>query len=181
MIGVKQNKQAIIWRIEGLQETPPELTMLINPANLDLSYTQLVTENRTLGGFIQEYWGEQLTSLSATGRTAMFYNEGGITNSDTRESESYQNFIRLVNIYKNNGKDYYSERLTLAKNINPDRIIAFGTVVMTYMEKQYQGYFESFNIKEMAEKPFNLEYDFTFKVTKTVGDFIVKSSNFIVE
>lgn len=180
-IGIKNNKQSIIWRIEGLQEIPPELTMLINPANLDISYTQLVNETRTLGGFILEYWGEALTQLSASGTTAMFYNEGGIDNKDLRISEAYQNFIRLVNIYKNNGKDYYNDRVTLAKNINADRIISFGQVIMTYMEKQYQGYFESFTIKELAEKPFYFEYDFSFKVVKTVGDFIIQSSNFVKE
>lgn len=180
-IGAKKNKQAIIWRIEGLHETPPELTMMINPINLDVSYTQLVNETRTLGGFVQEYWGEQLTSLSASGQTAMFYGSGGITNKDSRQSESYQNFIRLVNIYKSNGKDYLDERRTLAKNINPDRIVNFGRVIMTYLDKQYEGYFENFTIKEMAEKPFYLEYDFSFKIIRTIGEFIVKGSNFIKE
>lgn len=180
MKGTKTNKQAIVWRIDGLIETPPALTMFINPANLDLSYSALINETRTLGGFIQEFWGEQLTSLSASGQTSMFYNSGGITNRDTRISEAYQNFIRLVNIYKNNGKEYTREQNNATK-ANPNRISSFGKVVMIYMDKEYEGYFESFSFKETAEKPFNFDYDFAFKVTRTIGDTVVQGGRFVKE
>lgn len=186
-IGIRKNKQVISWRIIGLVSLPPTLTMMINPSNLDLNYTQLVNETRTLGGFIQEFWGEQLTTLSASGQTAMFYDEGGITNKNSRISESYQNFIRLVNIYKNNGKDYqqipsnYTEQAKKVASQNPNSIKSFGAVVMTYMGKEYEGYFESFSFKEMAEKPYNFEYDFSFKIVRIIGDFIVQNGNFIRE
>ena len=180
-MGIRKNKRPIVWRIEGLSETPPELTMLINYANLDQSYTSLITETRTLGGFVSEFWGEQLSILSASGQTAMFYNDGGITNRDVKLSEAYNNFIRLVNIYKNNGKDYSDEKITLASKANPNRIVSFGTIVMTFIDKEYEGFFESFAIKELADKPFNFEYDFSFKVTRTIGDFIVQGGTFIRE
>ena len=180
-IGAKKNKQAIVWRIEGIKNPPPDLIMFINPTNLDFSYTQLVTETRTLGGFVQEFWGEQLSTLSASGQTAMFYNNGGLTNKDARISESYQNFIRLVNIYKNNGKDYSDERNTLALKRNPNKIVSLGTVRMVYTTKEYEGFFENFTIKELAEKPYNFEYDFSFKITRTVGDFIVQDGAYFTE
>jgi len=180
-VGIKRNKQAIVWRISGIKSPPPDLVMFINPANLDLSYSQLINETRTLGGFIQEFWGEQLTTLSASGQTAMFYSDKGITNKDSRISEAYQNFIRLVNIYKNNGKDYSDERITLASKTNPNRIVSFGTVIMTYINKEYEGFFESFTMKEIAEKPFSLEYDFSFKVVRTIGDLIVQNGLYLSE
>ena len=179
MLGIIKNRQSIIWRIEGTQTPPPPLTMLINPANLDIAYTPLINETRTLGGFIHEFWGEQLTTLSASGQTAMAYDNHGITNLNMRTSEAYQNFVRLMNIYKNNGKDYSENRNTLALKANPDRIMSFGTIIMTYIDKEYQGYFESFNYKEDSTKPFSLQYDFSFKIVRTVGDFIVQSSNFL--
>ena len=179
-IGVKKSKQAIVWRIEGLKEPPPDLIMFINPSNLDLAYAQLVSETRTLGGFVQEFCGEQLTTLSGSGQTAMFYNEKGLSN-DMRQTESYQNFIRLVNIYKNNGKDYSNDKNTNALKSNPDRIISFGTVIMTYINKEYEGFFENFSMKEDAEKPFNLNYDFSFKVTRTIGDLIIQNGSFLSE
>ena len=177
-----KNKHLISWRIEGLRDTPPEFTLIVNPVNLDISYTQLVNETRTMGGFLQEYWGEQLTTLSAAGRTAMFFGSEGLTNYESRDSEAYQNFIRLLNLYKCNGKEYIDEtqRQTLATKANPDRIVGFARVIMIYMNKEYEGYFESFTYKEMAEKPFYIEYDFSFKVNKIIGDLIVQDGNYLV-
>ena len=172
-MGAKQNRQALIWRIDGLPELIPDLTMLINPQNLDVSYQPLITETRTLGGFVQEFWGEQLTSISGAGRTAMFYNDNGLTVADAKASEAYHNFIRLVNIYKNNGKVYTPS----AANVN--RISAVGTVILSYVEKQYEGFFESFNLKVLSEKPFTLDYDFSFKVLRTVGHIVVDNGNFV--
>jgi hypothetical protein len=182
MRGVKSNKQAIVWRIEGLQGITSEetrMTMMLNPANIDMSYAPLVNETRTLGGFVQEFWGEQLTTLSASGKTAMFYNDKGLTNLESRKSETYYNFIKLVNIYKNNGKDYDDERQSSSIKLNSNRIKSVGTIIMTYINKQYEGFFENFNIKELAEKPFNYEYDFSFKITRTIGDLVVQSGTFL--
>jgi hypothetical protein len=172
MLGARTNKHTLVWRIEGLKEIPPKLVMQINPQNLDLQYSHLIQETRTLGGFIQEFWGEALTSLNSSGTTAMFYNESGVTNNKT-ETSGYQNFINLVNFYKNNGK-VYSSKLA-------NKIISFGTVIMTYFGKEYEGYFESFGVNETADAPFYLAYDFSFKITKVYGDLIVKDSYFARE
>lgn len=176
--GAKSNKVPVIWRIVGIPDPPPELTMLLNPGNLDTSYTHLVNETRTLGGFLQEYWGEQLTSLSASGRSAMFYGTGGISNKESKLSTAYENFKRLVNIYRNNGKSYQPVHRTAAQYRNPNRITAVGTVIMTYHEKEYEGFFDSFSIRELAERPFYFEYDLSFRVTRVLGDLVVESGTF---
>lgn len=171
MIGVKKNKQAIVWRIDAIPEPPPPLTMLVNPANLDIQYQQLVNETRTKGGFAQEFWGEQISNLSASGITGMAYNDGGITNAELKDSEAYENFINLLNFYKNNSRVYDSKI--------PTKITRVGIVIMTYFGKEYEGYFDSFNWKESAEKQYTYEYDLSFKVEKIRGDLIVKSAAFI--
>ena len=180
---VKKNDRAISWRIDDVENPPPEFTMLINMNNLDIQYTQLKNETRTLGGFYEELWGEQLTALSASGTTAMFFGEGGLTNEFARDTEGYKNFIRLLNLYKNNGKEYIkaSDPPTLASKANPSRIVGFGKVVMTFINKQYQGYFESFDFTEHAFKPFNFEYSLSFKVIRIIGDLIVQEGNFITD
>lgn len=176
--GAKQNPRAIIWKIVGTKFNVPELTMLINPGNLDHTYAQLITETRTLGGFTQEFWGEQLSTLAAAGRTAMFYGDSGLSNTDERISTAYENFIRLVNIYKNNGK-IYSDTVPIAFKGNQNRIAELGTVIMTYMQKDYEGFFENFTIRKSGDKPFYLEYDFGFKVTRIVGDYILQGGNYL--
>lgn len=165
----KQVSVPIFWSVRG-EAKIPTLRMLVNPANLDFTYTPLINETRTLGGFIQEFWGEQLTTLSASGKTAMFISsEKGLTNKDSRTTEAYQYFMSLLNIYKNNGKGYFTKFEDSASRANSTKISSFGNIIMNYDNKQYDGYFESFNYTEDALLPFNLEYSFNFKIIKIFG------------
>jgi hypothetical protein len=172
----KQVPVPIMWTIRG-DTSIPSLTMLVNPSNLDISYSPLITETRTLGGFVHEYWGEQLTTLAATGKTAMFVDsEKGITNKESRKSESYQYFMTLLNIYKNNGKGYnstFDSSTPNALRANPTKITSLGIVSMIFDSRQYDGYFESFTYAEDATQPFNLEYSFNFKVMRIIGQLTV--------
>ena len=165
----KQNPIPIRWEAKNTSEKIPALTMLVNPANLETIYSPLITETRTLGGFAHEYWGEQLTSLTAAGKTAMFMDDTGLTNNNARNTKSYQYFMNLLNIYKNNGKSYYQEYSTPASKRNETRITAFGYVEMNFDHRIYEGYFDSFTVTESAAYPFNLDYNFSFKVMKIVG------------
>ena len=164
----KLNQVPISWSIKGNDASIPSLTMLINPSSLETQYNSLISETRTLGGFVHEYWGEQLTSLSASGSTAMFVNDFGLTN-ESRTTEAYQYFISLLNIYKNNGKSYYKTYITNASLRNPNRITDLSFVSMIFDGKEFQGRFESFDYAETAGKPFTLDYNFSFKVFNIVG------------
>lgn len=175
----KQVPVPISWSVKGDTKIP-SLTMLINPSNLDVSYTPLITETRTLGGFAHEYWGEQLTTLSATGKTAMFIDsEEGLTNKKSRSTESYQYFMTLLNIYKNNGKGYYKTFESTAANANPSKLQSLGIVQMYYDGTQYDGFFESFTYTEDASMPFNLEYSLSFKAVKILGQLTVTKNGYL--
>lgn len=174
MLGVKVNKRLIVWNVrdrDGNELIEP-LTMHINPQNIDAQYTQLINEQRTMGGFVRFFWGEDLTSMSSSGKTAMFYDNNGITIENRRTSDAYLNFISLLQIYKNNAKTYdkYSNKIN-----------SFGVIVMTYREKEYEGYFESFDYTEEAGQPFTLNYNFSFRVTRTIGDLVVRRGRFLAD
>lgn len=51
----------------------PDVILLINPASLEWSLSNTVQETRTRGGFMQEFWGSELDTLSASGTTAAAY------------------------------------------------------------------------------------------------------------
>ncbi|MDD5649585.1 MAG: hypothetical protein PHF86_04095 [Candidatus Nanoarchaeia archaeon] len=176
----KQVPVPISWSIRGDAKIP-SLTMLINPSNLDITYSPLITETRTLGGFAHEYWGESLTTLSASGKTAMFVDsEEGLTTQKSRQTEAYQYFMSLLNIYKNNGKGYFSGiNLNAAARANPSKIASLGIVIMIYDGNQYDGYFESFTYTEDASMPFNLEYSFSFKAMKILGQLSVTKNAYV--
>jgi hypothetical protein len=175
----KQVPIPINWSIKNNAEIP-SLTMLINPANLDTAYSALITETRTLGGFAHEHWGEQLTTLSATGKTAMFVDsEKGLTNKESRSTEAYQYFITLLNLYKNNGKIYSTVFDTNATKANQTKIVGVSIVIMIFDGRQYEGYFENFTYTEDASQPFSLEYSFTFKVIRILGQLTVTQNGYI--
>ena len=159
--GIVVNRKAIIWQIKDLPDkfTLPDLVMRINPDNLNSSYSQLINRKRTLGGFIEEHWGEQLDTLSASGRTGQFIGDKGLTNVKSRTTKSYREFEKFVSMYRNNGTLY---------DEGTGAILAQVFVVMNYDSAIYNGYFENFSISEVADKPFELKYTFSFKVTHEV-------------
>ena len=156
-----RNKKLIIWQIGGLsdQYRLPDLIMKINPENLNSQYTQLVNHKRTWGGFVEEHWGEQLDSISSSGKTAQFYGELGLTNQGRRDTDNFKDFEKFIALYRNNGTLY---------DPKTGRIVAQGYVTMNYDDAVYRGYFDNFSLDEIAEKPYELQYDFSFKVTKEV-------------
>jgi hypothetical protein len=166
--GSIKNKKAIIWQVTNLPDKykVPDLVMKINPQNLSCTYSQLINRKRTLGGFIEEHWGEQFDMISASGKTGQFFGVNGLTNANRRDTEAYRNFENLIAIYRNNGSLFHE---------SSNKIIAQGSVVMNYDNCIYKGYFENFSISEIAEKQFELTYNFSFKVTQEVYPGRVKS------
>jgi len=87
--------------------------------------------------------------------------------------------MRLLNIYKNNGREYVTTPKNPEQYRNPNKITGFQGVLLEYQEKQYEGFFENFTFKETADKPFTLEYSLAFKVTRTIGNLRVSNGRFI--
>lgn len=202
MLATRPNPNTITWEIvydpkDGL-DSPPKLVMNINPQNLDTSYTPLINETRTLGGFVEEFWGEDLTTISASGFTSMFFDEKkGMTNEfekteaivGAKTTKQLSGFLALVNLYKMNGKFYANGVNDLkdpdsnlnAYKSNPNKIYKMGSVYMYYSGISYKGFFETFEFKEQAEKPFFFEYSFSFKVLKTFGNLTITENKFVKE
>lgn len=154
-----RNKKAIIWQIDGLPDKlkVPDLIIRLNPNSLKSDFAQLINRKRTYGGFIEEHWGEQLDSLSMDSLTSSFYGASGLTSINRRDTDAYREFNELVSIYRNNGSIYDPQSR---------KLIAQGTIVMNYDFAIYQGFFERFSISDTADKPFDLKFSFSFKVTQ---------------
>jgi hypothetical protein len=152
-------------KISGI--TP--LVMLINPSSFDIGMSKLIIDGTfTREGYINEHWGEQLDTITCSGKIGAYHtyfkynNETilGVNRSFKLGSLTYQNLIALLMIYKHNG----CVRTDL---INPQRISTVGSVLMYYDGYTYEGNFNSFSFKESADNPFNMEYDFEFAVSLT--------------
>jgi len=183
--GTKKFLNTIQWDIIGYNTTVdkdgnstntvfvqlfPTLTMDINPSEMTTSYKQTITRTRTIGGFVEEHWPESLDSISASGRTAMFYNMPtiGLTVLSANDSIAHQNFYKLVTMYKNNGRIYDSKT---------EKLYGVGRVRMFFNEKIYEGHFTSFNTKDTSDSPFTLDYDFVFEIERTIGEMVIAPPN----
>ena len=48
--------------------------LYINPTSIQTNYTKNISETQTIGGFIIQYWGDRITTMSINGTTG----SGGI-------------------------------------------------------------------------------------------------------
>lgn len=175
----------------------PDVILLVNPASLEWSLENTVQETRTRGGFMQEFWGSELDTLSASGTTAVAYvasfspslvgppapaapterQGGGLTIRDLRSnSAGYRNLRRLVDVYRSNGIIYGMRAMgNYAVGNGPEKpafrktLLYGGYVSILYDGVTYRGFFENFEIREAGDAPFWLEWSFTFKVESHVG------------
>jgi hypothetical protein len=151
--------EEFIRRQALLMKNLPPLLMYINPNDMSISYDQMVSETKTRDGHVVEHWGMEQPSLSGSGEIGAFYVDkedegGGLTEVHRRESAAFQNFMNMFMVYRNNGYIY-----------NPShRISRVGSVRIFYDNKMYVGSFDDFSINESEEKPFSIEYDFSFTV-----------------
>lgn len=136
---------------------PDFLFLHVNPASLDLNYSKTITRIQTLGGFVEQHFGDQLTQISATGSTGAFISvERGLTTFDRRNTIAYRKFQQLLSVFKSNGS-VYDDRGVVQFN---------GRVRIVFGGGSYDGYFTNFEVSESAEKPFAFDLSWSFKTTK---------------
>jgi hypothetical protein len=170
-MGPKGEKRRISFNvIEDLSiinptDVLPPLYMQYNPQSWNHSYKKIITRTQTLGAYVEEYWGDELDSISANATTGGFVIKdeigGGYTTIQRRESQPFQKFQDILDIYNNNGNIYDAK----------GNIVKKGAIVMYYDEGSYVGFFESFNYLEDALNPYRFTFDFVFKVTKSLRGY----------
>jgi hypothetical protein len=155
-------------KLDNMRNTPP-LKMRVNPASFTVKGEKIVSDgNWSRNGPVIEHWGDAQDKISGSGKVAGFYsmyrNDArmpGLTRTAKFFSESFQNFLSLFLIYRNNGGLYLQDKQGDAIRQN---LSVVGTVYIYYDNTLYLGSFDSFNMTEDATAPHNLEYSFEFTV-----------------
>lgn len=167
--------------IENMRNTPP-LRLLVNPSTFKVSSEKIASDgNWSRNGAIIEHWGDQQDKIDASGRLAAFlaidannpdqYADGsspGLTRVARNYTASYQNFLSLYLLYKNNG--YLLTSGLEQRNVQgkfSSRLSLVGSVYIYYDNSLYIGSFDNFTITETDDKPYTLEYNFQFTVRAT--------------
>lgn len=160
--------------LEKMRKTPP-LRMLVNPKSFSVRGEKITSDgNWGRNGPIIEHWGDNQDKISGSGTVSGFYalagavpgsdsgsNGPGLTRMGRNFSASYQNFLSLYLLYRNNAGLYLPDDTQPDKRLNLSLV---GSIYLYYDTILYIGSFDSFNITEDDTKPFSLDYSFEFTV-----------------
>jgi hypothetical protein len=152
----------IALQVERILQTPP-LTLLVNPNNMSMSYgTVQQFSNRNRYGFIFERWGESQPTISFSGSTGAFIAGGtqgpsGLQFASKRDSAAFQNFVSLVQFYKNSGMIFDEINQTMASHM-------VGALAIDYDQWTWVGHIDSFDYSYGAEDPHRIQWSMSFTV-----------------
>lgn len=147
------------------QVTYERIYFYVNPNSISFSFRQKVNRRKSRAGWIDEYWGEELDTLSVEAFSGGFRsNTTGYSSYISAQSDStaFQRLEKIVQAYRQNGLLFSS-----AKDFAED----FIPIKFHYDKFVYHGFFETFNMEDTADRPFMLSFSFTFKVLGTDAAF----------
>ena len=137
---------------------PQHLKMVlhVNPNTMKVSYKKNVTRTQTMGGWVEQHWGDapgDMTLEMATGGFMRLYSglsqtTGGPFARDIggtrRETIAYDKYLDMLALYKNNGAIFDTR----------GNIAIQGQIKVSFDGEAHYGWFNSFSVSESAEKPY---------------------------
>jgi hypothetical protein len=157
------------------------IEMYVNPQSVTMQANKKIQATRTKGGFMVQYWGDELVVMNISGTTGSSGIEGIEILYDLFQSEllppkrldelSY-NFAASPNaqaaneVASKNKVNQFSNK-DLARRA--DLVSRATNVVLWYGTKRYYGFFTSFGVTELASSPGEYTYQMTYTIWKTVG------------
>lgn len=149
-----------------------KLVLFINPKDLTIGQQQVISGNTyTRRGWVNELWGNQQATISATGVSSGFYffynNKGGITNKYRRATPGFINLMDIIGLFKNNGwyfldgiknPSYFRDGTSRVINV-------MDSIKIEYDGSTYIGSFNTLTVNDVASNPYRLDYSFDFIVS----------------
>lgn len=174
IVGCKTPVKPMYFELD-IVDPPPILMLAINPHDFTKTFTKKVADgrvrpsNRDTAPYVRHFDYDELDVLSCSGTSATFYHNKGLEHINRTKTLGYRNLKSLVEIYRNNGRNYNSSRFNAPLITGGSGLIkSVGRVIIAYDDMIYRGAFDSFTINEIDAKPFNLEFSFQFTVSKTL-------------
>lgn len=159
---------ALSSAVQQMASTPP-LRMLVNPSTFKVAGEAVVNNSDwSRYGPIIQHAGHDQEKIEASGTVAAFFAQDlrgpgpGLTTTAAQFSKGYQNFLSLYLIYRNNGGIFLQGETgdETARSLS-----LVGSVFIYYDGVLYIGKFDNFSVTRTEEKPFSLEYSFSFSVS----------------
>jgi len=134
---------------------PHSLVMHVNPSSFSENHTKKVERIQTRGGFVEQHWGDELTTISADGSTGAFMNiYTGLSSVMRHRTIAWDRYRDLHDLYRNNGSVY-----------DPyGNVVLQGNIMLMFDRGTYIGYFRTFEVEETDDQPYSFKVSWTFKV-----------------
>jgi len=186
----RKSRQLIRWRVPGLGF----VDMYINPQQMDISEKKVIKKQRTKGGYIIQYWGEELTTIRLQGNTGASGIEGiNILRKVYRaEQDSFQqvaqmladrvnsfsaggNLASLISLGAQQSGGDFAGNISgglvtglLGENSTPAELPTLGSLAvsaeMYFQGWVFKGFFESFDVQEAVNNGVGV-YNYTLTFT----------------
>lgn len=182
-IGITDRQgQIMTWRLPN----GDAVQMYINPENFIISESKQITSTRTKGGFVIQYWGENLSQLTLSGTTGSSGVKGINILRDIYRSEN-KGFdlvaAQQLNDVQNIQKQVSMNSSNLAKSlVDTSKIVSqrnfllrptlaslAASVLLFYQGDQWRGYFTAFSVTEGVAKLGLFDYSLTFMAYEKRG------------
>jgi hypothetical protein len=184
----------VIVQLNKIVNTP-SLTLMVNPENLTVTYAKKQQyQDRNRFNYIFQSWGEEQVRLSVSGRSSGFVVGshgigaldisldpvgGGRANisktsgvsgyqwASKLDSVAWQNFMTLMQFYRNNG--YIYDRSGVSGNGASEAHLFVGTIEISYDQWLYIGNFENFSYQYSEMKQHGgIEFSFDFVASSII-------------
>ena len=165
--------------------------MYINPQSIRISDSKIIKPERTKGGYVVQYWGEELTTITIDGHTGSSGIEGiNVLNDIYRGEQIAFDYIALEELtkYQETENDYLDVLLPQVGNFmdvlegledGPNNTLlaipkpTLGyyatTIEMYWMGVVYRGFFTKFDVTENVQDLGLFNYNLTFMATQKRG------------
>jgi len=131
----------------------PVISLFINPQSVAVSKNILLNKQITKGGFVVQFWGPDLETISVKAETGYF----GLSSAP----------LQAFNLFK----DYcFQGRYSPKKPFKSIPIIT-----MMYESQALRGYFNNLTYNVVQQRPYIITYDFTFTVVELVSVPVLSS------
>ena len=167
------------------------IEMYINPQSIAINEAKTIDAKRTKGGFVVQYWGEELTTITISGHTGSSGIEGINVLRDiyrgeqiafdivaleeaTKLKKEEDDFISLIMPGVGDALDLLKSFGTPAEDnvieIPRPTLAYYATSIeMYWMGEIYRGFFKYFNVTESATELGLFKYDIGFSATQRRG------------
>lgn len=150
-----------------------------------------ISGSGSTGVFMNSYGLTSIMSLTEPNNAYLDSNRPNADNPEDLRVAAQDNFVELLSVFRNNGvvrfhTENYDDTVRSRKQLEAvwseqygantyerysrnNDVLARGSVLMTYKNNSFQGYFKNLSWTMDSDNPYHWRFDFTFLVQRTIS------------